>query len=171
MNWESCMARTSGPFVATRGFSDTVAAMGRAVSFVRLYSLIAFFSLTTLGAKCNDVDRSRCLADRECPTGQGCFALPPGSQRCLLYCDAYASILCQDGTVCGFVPADDAQVGACLPGGTIAVGNNCSTTAECVKGAVCVVPTGAGRASAARPARSAERWSAWRTRPASRSTR
>lgn len=118
--------------------------MRRAVSFVRLYSVVAFFYLMTVGAKCNDVDRSRCLADRECPTGQGCFALPPGSQRCLPYCDAYASILCQDGTVCGFVPADDAQVGACLPGGETVVGNNCSSTAECVKGAVCVVPTDGG---------------------------
>lgn len=81
---------------------------------------------------------SRCYTAADCGGGEVCARFPSGAQACVDRCDAAESTLCASGGVCAALSAEDAQVDVCLPGGEVAIGATCTTSNECVEGALCV---------------------------------
>jgi hypothetical protein len=104
-----------------------------------------FVLLLTLAVSlvaCKGGDGSRCVTSSDCADGEGCYVTPTGAQRCLARCDSASAVLCSGGELCVSVPGEDAADDVCLPGGGIAIGATCITSADCVKGAMCFASGG-----------------------------
>ena len=82
--------------------------------------------------------RRPCSASEPCPAPESYVCLPDptgDTPYCQLRCDpAIDGTICNDNGVCLYYGSG----AACYPGGSRGLGNACSSTYDCVRGAICL---------------------------------
>jgi len=104
----------------------------RAVALVGL----ALVALASSGCQKAGGPGARCYKDSDCVDGAACFTLDGSESVCMYTCTG-DSTFCPGGEVC--IPTDtDPDIHACLVGGDVIIGDQCTVSRDCEKGGVCV---------------------------------
>lgn len=82
---------------------------------------------------------SRCSASAPCPVDYACVYASDGTTQCMAGCTVNETA-CTDGSAC--LPINPGPTHVCYVGGSVPIGEACTSLGECVRGGICLLNPG-----------------------------